>query len=56
MPDGTVRVIIDTDDEAALRRYVEDLRSNPERYRFYGRIDEVEVEKYRGSIAGDYEF
>lgn len=56
LPDGTVRVILDTEDDELVDRYIADLRTNPEGFGFYGRIDSVDVGGYRGAISGEYRF
>ncbi len=56
LSDGTVRVLLDTDDQELLDRYISDLRNNPEGFGFYGRIDSVDVEQYRGPLSGEYRF
>ena len=56
LSNGTVRVILNTDDNELINRYIADIRGNPDGYTFYGRIDSVEVHDYTGSISGDYQF
>ena len=55
-PDGTVRLLLGTDDEDLIRRYIDALRNNPRDVSFYGRIDSVEIFDYSGPITGDYRF
>ncbi len=54
--DGTVRVVINSDNEAYIQNYIHALKTNPYKLRFYGRIDNIKVSDYRGPIVGDYEF
>jgi acylphosphatase len=54
--DGNVRVLLDTDDEVLVQRYVASLKTNPLAVSFFGRITDIEVNDYSGRIAGDYEF
>ncbi len=54
--DGTVRVIIDSDEEDRIERYVAALKANPFGFTFYGRIDDVGVSDYSGPVRGDYVF
>jgi acylphosphatase len=56
LSNGTVRILLDTDDEESVSRFISDLRNNPYGYTFYGRIDSVDVSDYSGSITGDYRF
>ncbi|TFH40871.1 MAG: hypothetical protein E4G96_06685 [Chrysiogenales bacterium] len=56
LSDGTVRVLLDTNDPDLTGRYVCDIRSNPEGYAFYGRIDSVNVENHDGPLTGEYSF
>ena len=56
LSDGTVRVLLQTDDAALVSRYIADLKNNPQQFTFYGRIDSVDVSDYSGAIAGDYQF
>lgn len=56
LPDGTVRVLLDVDEDDLVARYIADLRNNPEGFGFYGRIESVEVAEYRGAISGEYRF
>ncbi|HOO72666.1 MAG TPA: acylphosphatase [Spirochaetota bacterium] len=54
--DGSVSVIIDTEDQALLREYITSLTSNPSDIRFFGRIEDVSVSSYDGPVRGDYLF
>ena len=54
--DGSVRVIIDTDDESLLRQYTSALLQNPSNIRFYGKITDISVKPYSGTVGGDYNF
>ncbi|MBP7582719.1 MAG: acylphosphatase [Spirochaetes bacterium] len=55
--DGTVRVVLDTDDEAAVQNYIRVLRENSFGVRFWGTITGIRVEKNRdGAPGGDYTF
>ncbi len=56
LSNGNVRVILDTDDEQKISRYVQAIKFNPDGYIFYGRIDDVGVANYSGPIRGDYVF
>lgn len=53
---GTVCVILDTDSEEIIAKYISALKQNPYGYRFYGRIDNVSVANFSGTIRGDYVF
>lgn len=55
--DGSVQVILSTDDDALISQYVRALKENPFGIRFYGKITDIKINKnYQGSIEGDYEF
>lgn len=54
--DGTVRVILETDDESAVKRYILNLKKNPYGMAFYGSIEDVDVSGYDGPLRGDYVF
>ena len=56
LSDGSVRLIIDSDDEKIVGLYVNALITNPERHRFYGRITDIDVSDYAGRVYGDYMF
>lgn len=53
--DGSVRVVLDCDDEAA-NSFIGALKNNPYNIRFYGQISNVIMNDYTGSIRGDYLF
>lgn len=54
--DGSVRVLIDCDDDNILKQYIKSLRENPYNIRFYGSIRDIQVNDYSGHITGDYTF
>lgn len=56
MIDGSVRIIIDSDNEETIKKYVQALKTNPYNIRFYGRIESVKLSDYSGSLRGDYIF
>jgi len=56
LSDGTVRILLKTDDEKVLHRYVHALKNNPLQIRFHGRIDDIEISDYAGQMNGDYIF
>lgn len=56
MSNGSVCVLINTDDENIVNLYMELLLVNPDGYRFFGRITEYRVTEYSGRINGDYVF
>lgn len=55
-PDGTVRVILNTDDRELVNRYIEHIKQNPDGFSFYGRIQSIDVSDFTGIISGDYRF
>ncbi len=56
LSDGSVRVILDTDDGDLVRQYISDLRTNPNNFSFYGQIDSIGVSDFSGALRGDYLF
>ncbi len=54
--DGTVQVLLDTDDEQEVEKYIQVIRSNPYGFRFHGDIQKIEKSDYSGPIYGDYQF
>jgi acylphosphatase len=54
--DGTVQVLLDTDNEDIVNKFIEAIRFNPYNFRFYGSITSVTTSDYSGPIYGDYEF
>ena len=56
LPDGTVEVLLNSEDVIVLENYIAALRSNPRKITFYGQIDSIIAEKYYGTVLGDYFF
>ncbi len=56
LSNGNVQVIIDSNDDEKIKLFIKNLRENPYNVRFYGRITDIEVNDYGGSIDGDYNF
>lgn len=56
LADGTVEVLLDTDDTAMVESFIQALRTNPYGIRFYGSIKRVDSSDYNGTIRGDYRF
>ncbi|HNW27944.1 MAG TPA: acylphosphatase [Spirochaetota bacterium] len=56
LSDGTVRVILNTDDMELVNRFIADITTNPQGFTFYGRIVSVDVADHSGPISGDYQF
>ncbi len=55
--DGTVGVLIDTDEDSQIDRYTRALRENPFGVRFFGTITGISVKKnITGTLNGDYIF
>jgi acylphosphatase len=52
--DGSVSVLIKTDDPGTVRRFAEALRENVFNYHFFGQFSSVDYELYDGPITGDY--
>ena len=53
---GTVQIILNTNDDELAEQYVQALKDNPNDYMFYGKITKIEVHSYSGHIRGDYVF
>ncbi len=53
---GTVRVLLDCDDDNLVNDYIRAIKQNSLGIRFYGRINDVKVNDYSGPIRGDYTF
>ena len=56
LADGSVQVLIATDDEKIAKEYIFCLRSDPARVHFYGSITDVHCSPYNGPMLGDYTF
>ncbi len=56
LEDGSVQVLLATDDAAKADEYLRALVNNPSELRFYGRITRVENLAYSGPMGGDYNF
>lgn len=54
--DGTVRVLLDSDDEDLIQEYAQALKENPYNIRFYGKIQGITIRNFHGRITGDYQF
>ncbi len=53
---GTVRVLIDTDNDGTARAYMRALMQNPRQLTFYGFIERIDLRGCEGPIEGDYIF
>jgi acylphosphatase len=57
LADGTVQVVLDTDDENAVQQYIKVLRENPHGVRFWGSITGIKVgNNLTSNRRGDYTF
>ncbi len=54
--DGSVRVLLQTEDSDSIERYIDCLKTNPYSFRFWGDITEIEQSPFDGPIRGDYVF
>ncbi|HSV96452.1 MAG TPA: acylphosphatase, partial [Spirochaetota bacterium] len=52
LSNGTVRVLLDIEDDDAAREYMRALRQNPKRIAFYGYIERIDVRWHAGPIEG----
>ncbi len=53
---GSVCIIINTDDEETINTYMNSLIQNPDRITFFGRITGYRLTTHNGRIEGDYNF
>jgi len=56
MYDGSVKLILNINDEEIFQRYITSLMTNPDRYMFWGIIDDISISDYSGKTDGDYNF
>ncbi|TAL31006.1 MAG: acylphosphatase [Spirochaetes bacterium] len=56
LEDGTVQVLLATEDAKRAGEYARALVDNPSGVRFFGKIERVEMEPYSGPMGGDYTF
>ena len=56
LSDGSVRVLLDTDDADLVDQFISDITTNPKGFTFYGRIVSVDVTDHSGPLTGDYQF
>ncbi len=56
LSDGTVRVLLDSDDAGIVNNYARSLLHNPAGYQFFGVIDNIKAAVHKGEISGDYFF
>jgi acylphosphatase len=56
LSDGSVRVLLNTDDADLVNQYISDITTNPKDFTFYGRIVSVDVTDHSGPLTGDYQF
>lgn len=54
--DGTVRVILDTNDSVLVNRFIDEIKMNPDEFSFYGTIQSIDVADFSGIISGEYRF
>jgi len=56
LSNGSVCIIIDTESDEIINRYMELLIRNPDNYTFFGRITDYRVTAHAGGSDGDYIF
>jgi len=54
--DGSVKLILNINNESSFQCYITSLINNPDGYIFYGTINDILIEDYSGKIDGDYNF
>jgi len=56
MRDGSVVVLIESENRDQVRLYMDYLLSNPSGFYFHGKIEKYTIEDYSGLLRGDYRF
>lgn len=56
LSDGSVRVILNTEDEEKISRFIHALKTNPYNFTFFGSISNITIKDYSGPVRGDYHF
>ncbi len=56
MRDGSVVVLLESENPEQVKLYIDFLLANPSGYYFHGRIEKYTIEDYEGSVKGDYRF
>jgi len=56
LSDGSLQVLLSTDDEKMVKEYAACLRTDPLGVRFYGSIAEIQISSFSGHLKGDYNF
>jgi acylphosphatase len=56
LSDGSVEVLLDTEDEALAAKFRQALLENPQGYLFFGVISGITMRTYNGPLRGDYVF
>ncbi len=56
LSDGSVQVLLNTDDESLVREYATCLKDDPLGLYFYGTITSIKMHPYTGRMQGDYNF
>ena len=54
--DGSVRLLVEAENELIIQEYISSLLKNPGMFMFYGSIRDIDVSDYAGKIDGDYNF
>lgn len=54
--DGSVAVLLNTNDEGLVHAFKKALLSNPRGYLFFGEISSIKTDDYSGEFSGDYTF
>ena len=56
LPDGSVKVILNTEDDSLISEYIRLIKENPHDFQFFGEITGIKKKEYSGSFEGDYNF
>ena len=56
LSDGSVRLILDDNDENKIKDFITAIQQNPNGYSFYGKITAIDISEYNGPVHGDYVF
>ncbi|HNX24412.1 MAG TPA: acylphosphatase [Spirochaetota bacterium] len=54
--DGSVKLLLNVNDEIVFKRFITSLITNTEGYMFWGSIDDISIDDYSGKTGGDYNF
>jgi len=56
LSDGSVKVLLNTENKSEAERYINAIKNNTDNLRFWGDIRNIDVSFYEGPYNGDYVF